>query len=93
MAAKKPVSKNVKSASTTSASRGTSSGPSHPDASNADALVQKAAATQAVVASMPFNANKPAEYARETNYAPPEGQHVAAPANVAGSSLSEANVS
>ncbi len=94
--AKKTPTKTAPSASkartTKTASRSTSSGPSHPDPADNDVLVQKAAATQAVVASIPFNANKPLEYQRDAGYLPPEGQHTEAPSEVTGSSLTETNV-
>ena len=53
----------------------------------------KAAATQSVVASMPFNRNKLADAGLEAGLAPSEGAHVDAPADVTGSTLSESNVS
>ena len=93
MATAKKKSTSGASKATKAASRSTVDGPSSPDASSNDPLVQKAAATQAVVASMPFNSNKPLEYRRETGYEPPQGLTVDAPANVTASTLSEANVS
>ena len=74
------------------AARNTGSGAAH-QAPSDDLYVQKDAAVQAVVASMPFNENKPLEYERESGYAPPEGQHVDAPPEVTASTLSETNVS
>ncbi len=48
-------------------------------------------ATNDTVAKCPFNHNKAAEYGEKSAHAP-EGQHVAAPPLVTGSTLSEANV-
>lgn len=77
------------------ATRNTGSAPSKAPAkgSSNDPLVQHAADTNAAVASMPFNANKPGEFGRENAVNPPEGAHVDVPANVSGSTLSESNPS
>ena len=90
---KKAASKSAdaKSATTKAASRSTASGPSHPSPMDNDPLVQQAAATQAVVAAMPFNSNKALEYDRDAAYAPPIGLHGDAPPEVTASSLSETN--
>ncbi len=91
--AKKSMTKvaSSKPKTTKAASRSTVDGPSAPQPTDNDPLVQKAAATQALVASMPFNSNKPLEYQRESSYEPPEGLHSDAPADVTASTLSETN--
>jgi catalase len=92
--AKKAATKQGKSPAakpTKAAARGTSSGPSHPAPPGDDILSQKAAATEALVASMPFNTAKPAEYPSGRGELPPEGAHMPAPPEVTGSSLSESN--
>ena len=56
------------------ASRNTSSAPSNPSSPPAgDAPARKAAATDKLVAAMPFNANKPLEIGRNNAVNPPEG--------------------
>ena len=77
--------------STKAATRGTSSGPSHPAPVSDDALALKAARTQSLAEAMPFNAGKAAEYAIDGPAHPPVGEHGDTPEDVAGSSLSEAN--
>jgi catalase len=77
--------------STKAATRGTSSGPSHPAPVKDDALALKAANTQSLVEAMPFNAAKAAEYALDGPAEAPEGEYHDTPQDVAGSSLSEAN--
>jgi catalase len=79
--------------STKAAARGTASGPSHPVPTLDDALSRKAANTQDVVATMPYNVDKASEYPVDGPAVPPEGQHYPVPPDVAGSSLSETNVS
>lgn len=54
-----------------------------------DLLGQQLKATQEVAAKCPYNSAKAAEYGLQ---GAPEGQHVAAPALVTGSTLSEANI-
>ncbi|MEO8937708.1 MAG: catalase, partial [Burkholderiaceae bacterium] len=95
MATKKkgPDGSDSAAKTTKAASRGTASGPSHPNTSDDDPLMHKAAATEAVVAAIPYNSNKALEYDRDAAYAPPVGLHTDAPADVTGSSLSEANAS
>ena len=90
---KSTPTKGIAKQTTKAASRGTASGPSHPAASNDDALVRKAAATQELVASMPFNMNKAAEYPMDRGSPAPEGQHGETPVDVAASTLSEINAS
>jgi catalase len=77
------------------AARNSASGPSHPSrAGSDDLLAAKAAGTQALVAAIPFNANKPLEIGRDNALSPPEGGHADAESpNVTGSTLSEANAS
>jgi catalase len=60
------------------ATRATISGPAHPDASpaSADDLEAKTAATQALAAGMPFNANKAREFDPAAAIAPAEGQTI-----------------
>ncbi|MDB5730871.1 MAG: Catalase, partial [Variovorax sp.] len=75
------------------AARNTSSRPAHiPVDAGSDALARQATDTEALVASMPFNANKPLEQGRDNAVAPPEGI-TAEPLSdaVTASTLSEAN--
>ena len=59
-----------------------------------DALAQKAAATEALVASVPFNSNKPGEIGRASAVNPPIGFTVdAADPSVGSSTISEVNAS
>ena len=77
------------------AARNTASAASHPAPSaNGDALAEKAAATNALVASIPYNPNKPGEFGRDNAIAPPEGFSAAPTAASTGSStLTESNAS
>ena len=70
----KPSSAKAAKSAAKAASRNTASAPSHPaPASTGDPLVEKAAATEALVASIPFNLNKPGEIGRKNAVAPPTG--------------------
>ncbi len=100
--ASKSVSRASKSAGTKpgkaaakAASRNTASAPSHPSPPPAgDALARKAAATEALVASVPFNENKPGELGRDNAISPPTGFSVEAPdPSVGSSTISERNAS
>ncbi|HXG72186.1 MAG TPA: catalase, partial [Gemmatimonadaceae bacterium] len=73
------------------ASRNTSSAPSNPSPAPAgDAPAKKAAATDKLVAAVPFNANKPLEFGRDNAVNPPEGITADPPLPTVGSStLSE----
>ncbi|MEP7064555.1 MAG: catalase [Gemmatimonadota bacterium] len=75
------------------ASRNTDSGPSHPSPATAgDALAEKAAATDALVAQVPFNSNKPSEFGRENAVCPVRGfSFAAADASVGASTRTEEN--
>ena len=77
------------------ASRNTASAPSHPSAGPAnDALVKKAEATNDLVASVPFNSNKPGEFGRKNAVKPPAGFTVEAETPLVGSStVTESNAS
>ena len=77
------------------ASRNTASAHSHPSAGpENDVLAQKAAATDALVASVPFNSNKPGEFGRKNAVNPPEGFAVeAATPTVGSSTITESNAS
>ncbi len=60
----------------------------------ASSLAQKVAATEALVASIPFNPNKPGEFGRENAVAPPTGFSVSPSTPIVGSStVSESNAS
>ncbi|MDM0090958.1 MULTISPECIES: catalase [unclassified Variovorax] len=79
------------------AARNTDSGPAHPAPPNAapgDLPAQRAADTQALVAAMPANTNKPLEHGEANAPTPPRGLS-ATPASrlPGGSTLSEANPS
>ena len=77
------------------ASRNTSSGPSRVSSSpDGDLPTEKAAQTEALVAAMPYNVNKPAEHGFDNSIAPPQGA-TAEPASrlPTGSTLSEENSS
>ena len=69
-------------------SRATVSGPAHPAASpeTADDLTAKMAATEDLVARMPFNANKPLEYDPAAAISPEEGAHLEPEDPIVGSS-------
>jgi catalase len=72
----------------------TTSGPAHASGEAATLLAQHANDAQALVAAMPFNAGKAAEFGLEGAQDPVEGAHVELPSAQAGAStLSEANES
>jgi catalase len=79
------------------AARNTDSGPAHPappGAAAGDAAAQKAADTQALVAAMPANTNKPLEHGYDNAVAAPQGLTATPPSNLpGGSTLSETNSS
>ena len=77
------------------ASRNTASAPSHPSrATGGDILAKKAAATNELVAKVPFNSNKPDEIGYDNAVNPPEGFSFAPPSPIVGSStITERNVS
>lgn len=84
----------VKSANSASkaAARNTASAPSHPAPPARDALAEKAAATEALVAALPFNPNTPGEFGHAYAVAPPAGFSVGPSSPVVGSStVSESN--
>jgi len=84
-----------KSTPVKTAARNTVSGPTHPPgAGGAGVLAEKVAATGALAAARPFNADKPSEFGRKNAVAPPEGEHhdPATPV-VGGSTVSELNAS
>ena len=83
----------TKGAQAKAASRNTGGAPARGPGKKAsgDALVQHAADTNAAVASIAHNANKPLEYGHGNAVAPSEGKHVDIPKNVSGSTLSESN--
>jgi catalase len=76
-------------------SRNTAAGPSHAAAPPADdVLAQKAAATEVLVAAVPFNPNKSGEIGRKNAVHPPRGFTVAASSpDVGGSTITERNAS
>jgi catalase len=86
---------SAKKAATKAASRNTSSGPSDASsASAADALVEKMQGTQALVAAMPFNENKPLEHGHDNAVSPSAGMTVEpATPSVTASTLTETNAS
>ena len=93
--AAKPSRAKAAGSAAKAASRNTASAPSHPSpGASGDALVEKAAATEALVASIPFNSNKPGEFGRKNAVAPPTG-FSAAPStpSVGSSTLTESNAS
>ncbi len=92
-ASTKPTPKNAEPA--TAASRNTASAPTHPSPAPAgDKLSKKMEATEALVASVPFNPNKPGEFGRENAVNPPTGVSVSSPSpDVGSSTLTEANPS
>ena len=77
------------------AARNTASGPANPPSATAgDAAAAKMAATQALAAAMPFNANKANEHGRAHAVAPSAGATVEpASPDVGASTLSESNAS
>jgi catalase len=81
------------SSSAKAAARNTASGPSHPAPSpDGDPLAEKAAATEELVASVPFNPNKPGEFGHDNAIAPPTGFSVEPSSpSVGASTLSEGN--
>ncbi len=92
------MKKLVKPASSAVAAKnGSRSSARHPASvppPSAEALAQQAADTQALVAAMPWNANKSMEIGHANAVCPPEGLHTEpASAAVTASSLSEANPS
>ncbi|MEO8564385.1 MAG: catalase, partial [bacterium] len=74
-ASAKPAKSAAKSPSPAkAAARNTSSAPSHPSpATGGDALAEKMAATEALVAQVPFNTNKPGEIGRTNAVCPMRG--------------------
>ncbi len=59
-----------------------------------DVLAQKAAATEELVAEVPYNPNKPGEFGRENAVSPPSGFMVSSSSPIVGSStVSESNAS
>ncbi len=76
-----------------SAARNTSSRPAHaPDRPGADPLARQAADTEALVAAMPFNQNKPLEHGHDNALNPPQGATADPRSNdVTASTLSEDN--
>lgn len=94
---KKPASSNLTQddVAASSAARNTESAPAHlPPSTPSDAAAQKAAAVQALVEAMPYNANKALEHGAANAVNPPEGM-TAEPGSLAatGSTLSEENMS
>ena len=87
--------KNPASSAAKAAARNTASAPTHPSKSTvSDALAEKAAATDALVASIPYNPNKPGEIGRDNAVSPPEGFSAAPPRlSVGSSTLTERNAS
>ena len=77
------------------ASRNTAGAPSHLSAPPTnDVLATKAAATDALAASVPFNTNKPGEFGRKNAVRPPTGFSVEAASPIVGSStVTERNAS
>jgi catalase len=87
--------KSPKASGPTTSARSTVSGPARNDGRRplADAPTEKTAATQALVASMPFNPNKAAEYGTASEQ-PPRGTTSKAPdPRVTGSTLTESSPS
>ena len=92
---KKPAKSASDATASKAAARSTSSRPSAPPRDTAgDVLAQQAQATQKLVESMPWNANKPLEIGRDNAVHPPQGLQAepASPA-VTASTLSESNAS
>ena len=77
------------------AARNTDSGPASVSAeAGGDPHVEKMAQTQALVATMPFNSNKPGEHGFANALAPQTGAMATSPSRLpTGSTLSEANIS
>lgn len=84
-----------RSAPAKAASRKTASAPAHPSpATGNDRLAKKAAATQKLVASVPYNPNKPGEFGRDNAVNPPAGFAVSPDSrDVGGSTITESNAS
>ncbi len=76
-------------AASASSAHATVSGPAQPDGAPADALAAKMTATEALVASMPFNANKAAEYGIATANPQPGATPPVDAESVTGSTLTE----
>ena len=95
MPKKKPSSSKPNTAPAKAASRNTASAPSNPSPGpKGDPLAEKAASTQALAASIPFNPNKPGEFGRENAVSPPTGFSADPPSPTVGSStVSESNAS
>ncbi|MGI4777723.1 MAG: catalase [Janthinobacterium lividum] len=95
--AKKPTPLAADRVAAQSAARNTDSGPAHPaptGAANGDLPAQRAADTQALVAAMPANTNKPLEHGHDNALSPPQGLTATPPSRLpTGSTLSEANSS
>jgi catalase len=77
------------------ASRNTASAPSHPSPDTAgNILAEKMADTEELVASVPFNSNKPTEFGRDNAVEPTEGFSAEPPSPEVGSStITEVNAS
>ena len=90
-----PKNKKADASAGKAASRNTSSAPSNPSPAPADdPLVEKASATDALAASVPFNPNKPGEFGRENAVSPPVGFSVEPASPLVGSStVTERNAS
>src|SRR5438034_1272750 len=81
-------------ASTKSTARTTLSGPARSDiAAQADMLVAKMEATQALAAQMPFNRTKEAEYGEQAASPPQGASNAPADPSVGASTLTETNAS
>jgi catalase len=88
------MKKSDRSAPAKAASRSSTARPSQPASdTGGDPLAEQAAQTQELVASMPFNKNKAAEYVPADATQPPAGQTAAVPQPVGASTLSENNAS
>lgn len=89
----KPASAGRKNAGSKASPPGTSSAPAHPAPPPGDDVVAvKAAATEELAASIPFNSNKPCEFGAENAVSPPTGYSVDASSPIVGSStVSESN--
>ena len=87
--------KNSSPPAAKSAARNTSSRPARaPAQPGSDPQARQAADTEALVAAMPFNPNKPLEYGRANAANPPQGATAEPPStDVTASTLSEANAS
>ncbi len=84
--------KSTKRAASPAGRGQTASGPSHPADSGASAMASLAADQEALVAAMPFNENKAAEYGLKSALNPQAGANAAMPSSAVGAAtLSEAN--